>query len=451
MTDKRTDDANNGPSPTHSRREFLGNSAKLGGGLAAILATGQMPAIAQERELRMIAWSHFVPDSDKELDRQLEEFGKQAGVKVRADHVAHLQLPAVLAGEVSGQKGHDIVNVSNSNPDLYADHLEDIGDLYDRIGKAGGGWTTDTMGKTINGKQTALPWYYISFPLAYRMDLIAEVGEKVPDTWEDVRRVGMKLKKIGHPLGIQLGHANDANTINRGIMWSFGAKLVEADSRTIAINSKEALEAFKFVRALYKDAMEEEVLAWDDRNNNVCLVSGKCSMILNPISAYRSAVSGKSLIEGTDKLVSDQIMHVIPPEGPGGRHMAASFVGVGVWKFAKEKQLAKEFLEYHFQKENQEKLLVASTGYNQPVLADFTNHEIYQSADVYKFATEIGKYTHSYGWPGVPTAAVQTVLDQFLLPDALAECATDRISPEDAVAKLESQMTRIYRRFSDRA
>ncbi|MCB1740995.1 MAG: extracellular solute-binding protein [Gammaproteobacteria bacterium] len=410
-----------------------------------------MPAFAQDRELRLLAWSHFVPASDEELDRQLAEFGKQAGVKVRADHIAHLQLPAVLAGEVSGQKGHDIVNVTNSNPDLYADHLEDITDLYDAIGKAGGGWTTDTMGKTTKGTQTALPWYYISFPLAYRTDLIEEIGEKVPETWEDVHRVGMKLKKMGHPLGIQLGHSNDSNTINRGIMWSFGAKLVEADSKTVAINSKEAVEAFKFVRALYKDAMEEEVLAWDDRNNNVCLVSGKCSMILNPISAYRSAVTSKSVIPGTDKLVADHLMHVLPPVGPAGRHMAASFHGIGVWKFAQEKELAKEFLKFHFQKENQEKLLVASTGYNQPVLADFTGHEIYTSADVYKFATEIGKYTHSYGWPGVPTAAVQTVFDQFLLPDTLAECATDRLSPEEAVAKLESQMKRVYRRFERRA
>ncbi len=131
--------------------------------------------------------------------------------------------------------------------------------------------------------------------------------------------------------------------------------------------------------------------------------------------------------------------------------MAASFVGVGVWKFAREKQLAKEFLEYHFQKDNQEKLLVASKGYNQPVLEQFANHEIYQSEAVYHFATKIGLYTHSLGWPGVPTAAAQTVYDQYLLPDTLAECATDRLSPEDAVKKLASQMGRIYRRFNRKA
>ena len=48
--------------------------------------------------------------------------------------------------------------------------------------------------------------------------------------------------------------------------------------------------------------------------------------------------------------------------------MAASFLGIGVWIFAKEVELAKEFLEFHIQKENALKHLISSKGYNQPVL-----------------------------------------------------------------------------------
>jgi hypothetical protein len=64
-----------------NRREFLTTSAAVGGGIATILATGQMPAFAQERELRLLSQSHFVPSSDEELDRQLAEFGKQAATR----------------------------------------------------------------------------------------------------------------------------------------------------------------------------------------------------------------------------------------------------------------------------------------------------------------------------------------------------------------------------------
>jgi len=430
-----------------SRRQFIRDSATATGGLAAILATGSAPAIAQDRELTMLVWSHFVPASDDELRRQFEEFGKAAGVKVRMDRVAHLQLPAVLAGEVQGQKGHDLVNVSNANPHLYSKHLVDLNELYDKIGSRGGGWTATTFGKGRDGMQKALPWYFISFPLVVRTDLIAEIGENLPDTWEDVHRIGTKLKAKGHPVGIQLAHSADSNWILRGILWSYGAKLVEADSKTVAVNSKETVEAFKFVRALYLDAMEQEVLAWDDRNNNVCMTSGKCSMILNPISAYRAAVRDEAMIQGTDRPIHQVIDHIIPPAGPAGRHMAGSFVGIGAWKFGKNKELALEFLDYHYSKENAEKHLTASKGYNQPVLSNFALHPLYATNSKYYFAPFIGWYTHAIGYPGVPTAAAQTVYDQYLLPDAAAECATGKRTPEEAAAKLEAQMKRLYRRL----
>ena len=433
-----------------SRRKFLQGTATVSGGLAGILAAGVAPATAQARELKMLTNSHFVPASDVELERQLAEFGKAAGVKTRLDRVAHLQLPAVLAGEVQGQKGHDLVSVGNSNPHLYSKHLESVDEIYEKIGKAGGGWTDGTVGKGSDGHHKAIPWFFISFPLALRTDLIGEIGENMPDTWDDVHRIGTKLKKKGNPLGIQIAHSVVSNMILRGIMWSYGARLVDEDSKTVAVNSKQSVEAFKFISALYNDAMTDEVLAWDDRNNNVCLNSGKCSMILNPISAYRSAIKAQTKVPGTDRLVHHAINHIMPPKGPAGRHMAASFNNMGVWKFAKEKELAKEFMAFHFSKENAEKHLTASKGYNQPVLAGNALHPLYASNSKYYFAPFIGWYTHAIGWPGVPTAAVQTVVDQYLLPDAVASVAVGKASAEDAVKKLESQMKRIYRRAAKR-
>ena len=232
---------------------------------------------------------------------------------------------------------------------------------------------------------------------------------------------------------------------------SYGAKMVEDDSKTVAVNTKETLEAFKFIKALYTEAMTSEVLAWDDRNNNVCLNSGKCSMILNPISAYRSAVKAKTLDpDDKSRLVHQSINHIMPPKGPAGRHMAASFTNAGVWKFAKEKELAKEFLAFHFSKENANKHLTASKGYNQPVLAGNALHPLYASNPKYYFAPFIGWYTHAIGWPGVPTAAVAAIIDQSLLPDAAASMAIGKVTPEEAIKKLEKQSLRIYKRAAKR-
>jgi multiple sugar transport system substrate-binding protein len=430
------------------RRGFLRSSATAAAGLAGILMAKTPPVYAQERELKLLTWSHFVPSSDEELQRQLEEFGKMAGIKVRMDRVAHLQLPAILASEVQGQKGHDITVAADANPNLYADHLVNLDDLVDKIGRRAGGWTNLQLGKGPEGHYRAIPWYFVSFPIALRTDLIAELGENLPDTWEDVHRIGTKLKAKGHPVGIQLAHSQDSNHILRGIIWSWGGKLVEADSKTVALNSKETVEAFKFIKALYQDAMDEEVLAWDDRNNNVCLDSGKCSMILNPISAYNSARKDNTLIPGTKRPIHEVINHIMPPRGPAGRHISAGHLAIGIWNFSDLQDVAKEFLDFHFQKAQQEKFLEASQGYNQPLLSAFTMHPIYASNPKYYFAPYIGWYTHAPGWPGVPTAGTQAVWDQYIIPDAAAACATGKSSAEDAVKKAEFQMKRLYRRYS---
>jgi len=433
-----------------SRRTFLRSSLTASAGLTGILLTQTPPAFAQERELKLLTFAHFVPASDDELRRQLEEFGKQAGVKVRMDQVAHLQLPAVLASEVQGQKGHDIIGLSRfAMPNLYAKQLVKLDDLAEKIGRDAGGWVNKEVGKGSDGQYRGIPWFYVSFPIAVRTDLLADIGEELPDTWEDVRRIGQKLKKTGHPLGIAYSHCEDSNHTLRGLIWSFGGKEVEKDGKTVAINSKETVEAYKFMKALYDDAMDAEVMAWDDRNNNVCLNSGKCSMIFNPISAYISARNDKALIPGTEKPIHLVINHILPPKGPAGRHMSASPTSVGIWEFSPMKDLAKEFLAYHLKKENYENHLMASEGYNQSFLGDFTFHPVYASSLKYYFHPYIASYSHAPGWPGSPTAAAEVVWDKFIIPDTVAACAIGKQTAEQAVQAAEQEMKRVYQRLAE--
>jgi hypothetical protein len=81
--------------PNTTRRSFLSAAAATG----AVLALDRAPALAQKKELTFLSVNHFVPASDEELRKQAEAFGKQAGVSVRVDTIAGLQLPAKRAAE----------------------------------------------------------------------------------------------------------------------------------------------------------------------------------------------------------------------------------------------------------------------------------------------------------------------------------------------------------------
>jgi len=49
----------------------------------------------------------------------------------------------------------------------------------------------------------------------------------------------------------------------------------EADGKTPGINSDKTAAVIEWYKELYRDAMEPEVLSWDDAANNQYLASGK--------------------------------------------------------------------------------------------------------------------------------------------------------------------------------
>jgi ABC-type glycerol-3-phosphate transport system substrate-binding protein len=208
---------------------------------------------------------------------------------------------------------------------LYESLLAPLDGVTDVISKEGGGW--ERLGPTVglrDGHWTTVPWFYISFPLAWRTDLFEEVGEKLPDTWDDLLRAGKKLKAKGHPLGLQFGHSNDANNLERTIMWSFGASEVGKDSKTITVDSNEMLTALEFAKRLHVEANDPTTIVWDDASNNRCLAAAKCPAILNPISAWASIDKQGIRVPGKQTPLAQVINHDLPPAGPAGRFSAAA-------------------------------------------------------------------------------------------------------------------------------
>jgi multiple sugar transport system substrate-binding protein len=256
---------NNSPNRGTTRRDFLktvGVAAGAAGLAPAVSAPFISTAFAETKTLKILQWSHFIPEYDRWIDGFARGWGKKNGIAVTVDHIPHLELPARAAAEVSAGSGHDIFGFNGSGgPHLYAKHLFDLTSLVEEIEKKHGqvlpmgrqiAWNEETKG------WSAFPDYFIDFPGLYRKDLWDEIGMK-PDTWEDVRLGGAKLKQKGHPLGIALSHAVDPNNSYRSMLWSHGASICDETGKHVTLDSKETVEVVKFVTALYKEAMDPDV------------------------------------------------------------------------------------------------------------------------------------------------------------------------------------------------
>jgi len=384
-------------------------------GMASWLALGRAPAFAQKRELTFLSWNHFVPASDDELRKQAEAFGKQAGVTVRVDTIAHLQLPSKRAAEAQVQSGHDMILTGDADPFLFEKQHADVGDLIDELGKKYGGWYPFAReGSHTASGWKAVPWFWVSFPATYNMTHFKRAGLEYPKTWDELLKHGKILKKQGNPVGIAISHCGDANTTFWSVLWCYGGKVLEADGKTVAIKSDQTERIIEWYKELYRDAMEPEVLSWDDASNNRCILAGKCSWIHNPISPYAAALAKAMPI-------ADEINHHPSPAGPAGTHSAPPINGIGIWKFSKNVDLAKDFIRFLFQRENYDAWVTASNAFNHPPLKHLADHPIWSKNPKLAMLPKEAEYAHVRGWPAKPSAAVQLVQVNYVLPDMVAK------------------------------
>jgi len=410
-----------------------------------LLASTATPIGAAERELTIMVWSHFIPDVDKEFRAHAEEFAKQKGVKVRIDTIDLKQFVAKKAAEAQARSGHDIIQNYGADTMVYENLLMDLNPLVDEVGKQYGGWIrlAEEVCKVENAWK-AVPWYYYPYPLVVRTDLLKKAGENPPDSWDDVLRIGKKMKDMGKPVGIQLGPSRDGNAAMLALMWSYGAAITAKDGKTITLNSPQTMKAIEYMMRLFKDALPNDVVSWDDAANNRAFLANAISMTFNSPSIYKTAIGRSIKVEETGQPLAEAIDHVLPPKGPMGRFAFADTLSLGIWKFSKNADLAQEFLRFHFQEKQFNKFLEVAVGYNTPFLQKYRNHPVFTSDPRVNYVSKIAEFEHTLGYPGPVTAEAQQIWDLYIINNMFAYAVTGQKSPQDAVKWAEEEIKAIF-------
>jgi multiple sugar transport system substrate-binding protein len=442
MSDPRPDSIDRNPV---SRRGFLkvAGVGAAGSSLIEMVSARQAPAQIKGTTLRILQWSHFIPAYDTWFDTKFtKEWGDKNGVKVRVDHIPHLELPARMAAEFAAGAGHDIImNGSSILTRLYHKSLADLSDIYGGIGKKHGGWIPAAGPLVeVDGHQYGIPMFYILLPMLWRKDLFDAAGLKAPDTWELARVAARTLKAKGHPTGIQFSQCADANLNWRSLLFSFGGAEADPSGENILIDSKETREALRFAKALFDEGMTPEVFSWDDASDNRYLASGVASWIHDAISAYRTT-------EDTNPDVFKNTHIALEPAGPSGKRVSVSAANVYmVWKFSKNQQAAKEFLT-HFM-DNGKEGMVQSRGYNMPYLfGDAVKPMPIIGADPkMQILQDFPKIVAFYGYPGPFTTPIQEVVNLFVLPDMFTRVARGQ-AVEDVVKWGVGEYRRIFAKY----
>lgn len=424
-----------------TRREFVKSA---GMATLAVMASNSIlkpkKAHAQKKTISVLHWSHFVPPFNPELQRQVEEWGKLRGVEARVDFIAVRDAAAKLAAEAEARKGHDVVQLRFFDGALHRANLVPLDDIAKELEKSAGPWLDIAKyAGFISGEWTVIPWYYYNIPANINKKYWSKLGMTSDDvaklTWDGLLEVAPKLQANNTPIGMAISECSDANDNLFTLLWSFGAQMADAKGN-VTINSSETAKAIEYAKKLAK-FMPHDILAWDDASNNRFMLSGTGSWTPNAPSIWAVAKKDKMPIQ-------DDIDHVPMPAGPAGRFRNALPISLGIWKFSPNIDLAKDLIRFLLKKENFEKQVEASWGYNLPLLVGNRTSTIWKREKALRHYEPPKEPVYVSGYPAPPSAATQIALTLYIIPNMFAKAITGELSTPKAIEWAEKQLKRIY-------
>lgn len=406
---------------------------------AILLALVALPSLmeAQQPRLGITISAWFIPAANDLFKQMVAEWAKQKNVAVDVELVSEGDLTPKFTTAAETGAGPDIIQVASLGPHLFPDKLVDVSDLVSALDSRYGPIAQiarDAM--VVRGKWRAMPFYATPQVLTYREDVLKEIGEAPPDTWEDALRIGKKLKVKGVAWGEALGHCPvDCITTVYSILWSHGAKEVEKDGRTIALNSPETAKALDFIKRAATEAWPSGVVGWDNSSNNRAFLGGQLGMTINAATIWYASKKQAPAI-------SASINHAPIPRGPAARAIPFWPTSLAIFAHSKQQVLAKELVRHLTDGPQMARWLDVTEGAGTGLLAGLAKLEKARDPKlaVVPQAIEWGRLP---GWPGPPTRESAEVHAKYVLVDMAQNVVKGTPIPQ-AIEQTVAEMKRIY-------
>jgi multiple sugar transport system substrate-binding protein len=435
-----------------TRRDVL----KQAGTLAALATTAPWwlgrRAHAARRE-KLIVWSQaaLAPQVDKLLKEQCYAYIKQAGVK--ENELAYVEmgspqwLPKMVAALEAGNPP-DVARFGSAQVSLYRaqGHLLEVTDIVEQMQKAAGGFFPVSLSAVMyKGKAYGVPQSVSPWPLVTRMDILEAAKVDPPKTWDEFVEVCKKLQKPPRltGFGMCLGLYSDTDNNVMNMIWNYGGKLIEADNKTIALNSPGTVQAVKLMADMYHKhrIIPKGSVSWDNQGNNKAYQSRQVIFVLNPSSIYAHlAESDKELYEVTGMLPI--------PAGPAGAIEELTTAEWMVFKHTPYPEVAKGLVQYYMEPENLRVVMEEGDGrwgppYKGMYESDFWKRPTFQH---WRVMLDRGR---QFASPGSMTAASGEVLATSVLARMMHRVLVESWEAEKAVEEAHKKVVEIYARYPE--
>jgi multiple sugar transport system substrate-binding protein len=435
-----------------TRRDVLKQS-----GMVAVLATTApwwlvRRAHAARRE-KLIVWNQIAqaPVVDKLLKDQCYAYAKQAGIKEsELEYVepGSGQQPPKLVAALEAGIPPDVARSGGAQVSLFRaqGHLLEVTDVVEKMQQVPGGLFESSLQAVMHkGKAYGVPQSVSPSPLVTRLDILEAAKVDPPKTWDELIEVCKKLQKPPKltGFGMCLGLTTDTEGNVMDVIWGYGGKLVEADDKTVALNSPGTVQAVKLIADMFNKhkIIPRGTISWNNQGNNKAFQSGQVIFVVNASSIYAH------ISESDPELYAKTGMLPVPdgPAGPSDR------VGTAEWFLFKHNpypEVAKGLVQYYMDPENLRVVMEEGGGRWGPPYKGMYDTPFWQKSGFQHWRGMLDR-GHQIAFPGSPSAAAGEVFITTVLARMMHRVLVDNVEVEQAVEEAHNKVVEIYARWPE--
>jgi multiple sugar transport system substrate-binding protein len=280
-----------------------------------------------------------------------------------------------------------------------------------------------------DGSFIDLPYVHNSVVLWYRKDLLQKAGLPVPQTWDELLAAAKALTQNG-VYGILMTSSKSYVTMHTfySLMLSNGADIVDRETgQKVIFDSPETVETLKFYKELAQYS-PPGAGGYDRPEAQAAMTTGRIAMFI-----YGSWLGGPLIEAGPEVLAQFGVAPVPHNKGKG------AFMGnltLIVFKAAKHKTEAKEFLEYLMRNENYIRYLLTDPSSYGPVTQSAKDNPAYKNSTQVKavqnvidaFEAELPN-AWVYGMPNPHAGEIEGL---SILADVVGRVVLNNVDPQIA-------------------
>jgi multiple sugar transport system substrate-binding protein len=349
----------------------------LGRGLLAATFLATMTLQAAAADLNIWWNKSYYPEEDQQFDKTVAAFEKASGLDVEYTYYTNEDVPrkvlaALTAGEPPDLAYAFLFDLQHTSRWAYEDQLEDVSDIVKEIEPYLLPSAIQAV-DLLNGKTGKRSFYAV--PVAQQIehihvwkDMLTEAGvdlNTIPKTWDEwwgwwcttaqpaIRKSTGDRQKFG------IGHAmssSASDTIFAFMMFlnAFDVQIVDKDGKLTVDDPKVREGMIKaltsYVAPFQGRCVPPGSVNWQDSDNNVNFLNKITVMVPNPSLSIPA-----SQLNAADKSIYKEKMITLEwPDKPDGRPIeyVASIKTAVIFKQAKNKAAAKEFMRFFLKPEN---------------------------------------------------------------------------------------------------